>query len=180
MRLSPVSSVEVSSSPTYPCRRIKTPSWLQRAVAVASIAMASMGLVACDGLRVSDDEEIVIAPGVMVEPSWPFTCGDQEPEQLATLARYETNMGNLCGEEEAWSAIDVDETMTYRFTLLSGSEHASIALIDPDDEQKAQLDIDSPTLDVELTPGRWTIAVMAVDPLGNPDAYFELSVEPLP
>lgn len=141
-----------------------------------------MGLLACGGggSHLEDDEEIINPPGTMMEPSWPFVCSEETPEQLQVLSRYETNMGNLCGEDTAWSAIEVDEAMVHRFSLLSGSEHASIALIDPADDQKVQLDLDSPTLEVELTPGRWLVEATAVDPLGNPEAYFELSVEPLP
>lgn len=179
MRLSPVVQNDRCSSPAYPRRVIHTPPWLQRAVAVAAIALSSMGLLAC-GANHLEKEEIINPPGMIAEPFSNFLCSAEVMDALPSLSHTDVNGGELCGEDTAWADIDVEEPAVYRLSLVSGVDYASVAIIDPAGDQKAQLDVDCPSLDVEMTQGRWIVAVTAQDPIHAGYDLFELSLEQLP
>lgn len=182
MQLAPVT--QAAPSPSYP-RRAKrkiTAHWLRKAIATAA-AVGSLGLMACSGgLPWVHGEEL---GGVVAEP-WPefysFACEDDlayGEVELDSINPPATETGYLCGEELAIGRIAVAEQGVYQIRLETGVEHAAVALISPHDVHVAQLDVDQPTINVELAPGSWTLEVSAVDPVLNPGSAFSIAVDRL-
>jgi hypothetical protein len=179
MRLSPVT--DRTDSPAYPRRQRRGISrrWLTKMLATV-LATVSLSVMACDGrLPFGPGEEVA---GMMEEP-WPdfyFVCDDEQPEYFDTsMSAPGTFSGNLCGEQSAWSNFNVSEQGVYQLELASGVERATAALISPDGEHVAQLDADRTLVNVELGPGLWSVAVDALDPVGDGYGSFSISLNRL-
>ena len=172
MELKPVRIAQ--RAPAYPTRRWRHPHWMRRVANVVTLSLAlTLGAAACGGGENRDEPDV---PGAMPAPT--FWCADERPEYVEPLLVPGESWGELCGESQGWASLVVTTQRTYRISLFGGAEWVDIALLDPSNQQVAQLDADMLELLIELTPGTWTLVATAVDPVEHGAGAFSLFVGP--
>jgi hypothetical protein len=167
-----------NTEPTYPPRQWRRSTWLRRALGVTALSVA-MGLGACGGSgdRETDDWEDVEMAGAMPQPN--FWCGDDASDGIRTFTAPGTYDGELCGTSTGWAALQIDSEGVFRLELTAGMNEASIAVIDPEGTQIAQLDDELSAVSMAMHPGRWLLAATANDPVSGGWNHFEISIESL-
>lgn len=114
-------------------------------------------------------------PGDVAAPG--FTCGSLQEWSIAWAPGWIE--GSLCGDEIAYGGLEVSASGRHVVRIVSGAEHALVAVVDPAGEEVAQVGGEAPQIEVDLTVGRWTFEATPVDPVANPYAWISLTIEPL-
>ena len=162
MELRPITK---SNTPTYPeqktrTSRIRTRRFprLRKLVACAAGAGA-LWLAGCDGTlpwepRLSGDVPYITD----------FTCSDDLPESPRLLETNGGFEGELCGNQIAYAALDVDQQMTIRVDFVSPPQNVVLDIHAPTGELVAQLTPDVHSVEVDVHAGRWLFLATPEDP----------------
>jgi hypothetical protein len=197
MQLNPVGQPSI---PSYPVRTGKETSftrWVRRALA-AACATGAIWMGGCygstgvggDDPRPLDPTFTEIVSVVLEQPPLPddpepmdggmmapaFTCGGTSEWYVASVPGWLD--GSLCGDRPAVAQFEITSAGRYRVALASGGEYVFLSLQDSVGEELVELTPDVTAAEVELSAGRWILVATAADPMDNPNAWFEVTVDP--
>jgi hypothetical protein len=110
-----------------------------------------------------DGEEVELA-GMIAAPVF-FECGETEVEASMPMSPDGGHhWGLLCGSTAAWGHIEVDEEVETTIELQATVDGATAHLLAPDGREVYELSPDRPSATLVLSPGMWTVAVIAMSP----------------
>lgn len=107
-----------------------------------------------------------------------FTCGEELPAD-ASIQELPIwiGVGRLCVDERAWTRLNVTEAMRVKITIQA--HHVSFELYDPEGDLAFVLDEDHLCVEIDLSPGIWTLAAPPTTIPEDPEVFFEYYIDVL-